>query len=132
MRHLHILTVSFPEGFPPDHIAKLKCDYFYSGFPKCLKAMVAYLKASANEKMYTNYRQAAKEAEKEEAVVMYGSAVLFLGLPRGIGSHKYCRGALQYTMLVFGFSSLCTLRWNIQRHVYCIQCIFLFIITIYF
>ena len=46
---------------------------------------------------------------------MYGSAVLFLGLPRGIGSHKYYRGALQYTMLIFGFSSLCTLRQNIKK-----------------
>ena len=43
--------------------------------------------------------------------VMYGSAILFLGLSRGVG-HVY-RGAPQYTMLIFGFSSLCTLRWYI-------------------
>ena len=65
-------------------------------------------------------------------IAMYGSAVLFLGLSRGIGSHKYYRGTLQYTMLIFGFSSLCTLRQNIKRHDYCIQSIYLFIITIYF
>ena len=64
--------------------------------------------------------------------VMYGSAVWFLGLSRGMGSHMYYRGALQYTMLIFGFSSLCTLRQNIKRCNYCIQCIYLFIMTIYF
>ena len=60
-------------------------------------------------------QESAKEANlkftcdpSNVANVMYGSAVLFLGLPRGIGSHKYYRGAPQYTMLVFGFSSLCT------------------------
>ena len=65
-------------------------------------------------------------------IVMYGSAVLFLGLPRDIGSHKYYRGAPQYTMLIFRFSSLHTLRQNIKRHNYCIQCICLFIVNIYF
>ena len=25
-RHLQVLAVSFPECFPPDHIAKLRCD----------------------------------------------------------------------------------------------------------
>ena len=34
LRHLQILMASFPEHFPPDHIAKLKCDCFYSGLPK--------------------------------------------------------------------------------------------------
>ena len=68
LRHLQILTASFPEGFPPDCIAKLKCDHFYSGLPKWLKAIVAYLKASTNEKMYSDYLQAAREAEKEEAM----------------------------------------------------------------
>ena len=33
-RHLQVLVVSFPEHFPPDHIAKLKCDCFYSGLHK--------------------------------------------------------------------------------------------------
>ena len=41
---------------------------FYGGLPKWLKAMVAYLKASTNEKTYSDYLQAAREAEKEEAV----------------------------------------------------------------
>ena len=54
-----------PRSFPPDHVAKLKCDHFYSGLPKWLKAMVAYLKASTNEKTYSNYLWAATEAGKE-------------------------------------------------------------------
>ena len=65
LRHLQILAVSLPECFPPDCIAKLKHDCFYSSLPKWLKAMVAYLKASANEKMYSDYLWAAREAEKE-------------------------------------------------------------------
>ena len=67
-RHLHVLAVSFPEHFPPDCIAKLKCDHFYGGLPKRLKAMVAYLKASTNEKTYSDYLHAAWEAEKEESM----------------------------------------------------------------
>ena len=59
---------SFPEHFPLDHIAELKHDHFYGGLPKWLKAMVAYLKASTNEKMYSDYLQAVREAEKEEAI----------------------------------------------------------------
>ena len=55
LRHLQILRVSFLECFPPDHIAKFKCDCFYGGLPKWLKAMVAYLKASAHEKTYSDY-----------------------------------------------------------------------------
>ena len=43
-RHLHVLAASFPDCFPPDQVAELKRDYFYGGLPKCLKAMVAYLK----------------------------------------------------------------------------------------
>ena len=65
LRHLQILAASFPECFLPDWVAKLKYDHFYSGLPKWLKAMVAYLKASANEKMYSNYLRAAREAKKE-------------------------------------------------------------------
>ena len=68
LRHLQILATSFPEHFPPDHVAELKCDHFYSGLPKWLKAMAAYLKASANEKTYANYLWAAREAEKEEVI----------------------------------------------------------------
>ena len=42
-------------------------------------------------------------------------------------------GAPQYTMLIFGFHSLHTLRWYVRRRCdYCIQSIYLFIITIYF
>ena len=68
MRHLQILAVSFPECFPPEQMAKLKCDHFYGGLPKWLKAMMIYLKASASEKMYSDYLQTAREAEKEEAM----------------------------------------------------------------
>ena len=66
--HLQVLAASFPEHFPPDHIAELKCDCFYSGLPKWLKAMVAYLKASTSERMYSDYLWAVREAEKEEAM----------------------------------------------------------------
>ena len=68
MRHLQVLAASFPECFPLDHIANLKHDCFCSGLPKRLKAMVAYLKASTNEKMYSDYLQAVREAEKEEVM----------------------------------------------------------------
>ena len=59
---------SFPECFPLDHVAELKCAHFYSGLPKWLKTMVAYLKANTDEKTYSYYLQAVKEAEKEEAM----------------------------------------------------------------
>ena len=68
LRHLQVLGASFLECFPLDHVAKLKCDHFYSGLPKQLKAMVAYLKASTNEKTYSNYLWAVREAEKEEVM----------------------------------------------------------------
>ena len=45
---LQILMASFPECFPPDHVAELKHDCFYGGLPKWFKAMVVYLKASSN------------------------------------------------------------------------------------
>ena len=65
--------------------------------------------------------------------VMYGSAVQFLGLSRGIGSCMYYKGALQYITLTFVFPSLHTLRQNIRKRCDCgIQCIYLFIMTIYF
>ena len=44
-RHLQILAASFPDRFPPEHVAELKSDHFYGRLPKRLKAMVAYLKA---------------------------------------------------------------------------------------
>ena len=60
--------MAFPEYFPLDCIAELKWDCFYGGLPERLKEMVAYLKASTNEKMYSNYLQAARETEKEEVM----------------------------------------------------------------
>ena len=60
--------MSFPEHFPPDHVAKLKGNHFYGGLSKWLKAMVAYLKACTNEKAYSDYLWAAREAEKEEVI----------------------------------------------------------------
>ena len=66
LRHLQILTASFLECFPLDHIVELKHDHFYSRLPKWLMAMVAYLKVSANEKTYSIYLWVVREAEKEE------------------------------------------------------------------
>ena len=45
-RHLQVLAASFPDCFPPDHVAELKRDCFYGRLPKQLKVMVAYLKVS--------------------------------------------------------------------------------------
>ena len=39
-------------------VAELKCDHFYGRLPKWLKAMVAYLKASPQEKTYSDFLQA--------------------------------------------------------------------------
>ena len=33
-RHLQILAASFPDHFPPEHVAELKRDHFYGGLPK--------------------------------------------------------------------------------------------------
>ena len=68
LRHLQVLAASFPECFPLDHMAELKCDCFYGRLPKHLKAMVAYLKASLQEETYSDYLQAAREAEKEDSM----------------------------------------------------------------
>ena len=68
LRHLQIPSAAFLGCFLPDHIAKLKRDHFYGGLPKQFKVMVAYLKASGNEKMYSDYFWVAWEAEKEEAM----------------------------------------------------------------
>ena len=46
---------------------------------------------------------------------MYGSTVCFLGLSRDIASCKYYGGALQYTMLIFRFFSLCILRQDLYK-----------------
>ena len=67
-RHLQVLAASFPDCFPPDHVAELKQDCFYGRLPKCLKAVVAYLKASPQEKTYSNYLWDAREAEKEDSM----------------------------------------------------------------
>ena len=34
LRHLQVLAASFPDHFPPDHVAELKRDHFYDGLPK--------------------------------------------------------------------------------------------------
>ena len=67
-RHLQVLAALFPECFPPDHVAELKCNHFYGGLPKHLKAVVAYLKASPQEKTYSDYLWATREAEKEDSM----------------------------------------------------------------
>ena len=65
-RHLQILTASFPDHFPPDHLVELKRDCFYGGLPKQLKVMVAYLKVGPQVRMYSDYLRASREAEKED------------------------------------------------------------------
>ena len=67
-RHLQVLAASFPDRLPPDWVAKLRQDHFYGGLPKWFKAMVAYLKATPDEKTYLDYFHAAWEAEKEETM----------------------------------------------------------------
>ena len=62
LRHLQILTALFLECFPLDHITELKCDCFYGGLPKWFKVIVAYLKASSNERTYSDYLWVAQEA----------------------------------------------------------------------
>ena len=64
-RHLQVLAASFPDRFPLDQVTELKQDHSYGGLPKLLKAIVAYLKATPNEKTYSDYLHAAWEAEKE-------------------------------------------------------------------
>ena len=34
LRHLQVLTASFSDCFPPDHVAELKRDHFYGRLPK--------------------------------------------------------------------------------------------------
>ena len=63
-RHLQVLATSFPDHFPPDHVAELKRDCFYGGLPKQLKVMVAYLKVGLQVRTYSDYLRAAQEAEK--------------------------------------------------------------------
>ena len=63
-RHLLILAASFPECFPPDCMAELKHDRFYSSLPKHLKVMVAYLKANPQEKTHSDYLWAVREGRE--------------------------------------------------------------------
>ena len=58
-RHLQVLAASFPDCFPPDQVAELKRDGFYGRLPKCLKVMVAYLKAGLQVRTYSDYLRAA-------------------------------------------------------------------------
>ena len=67
-RHLQILAVSFPDHFPPDHVAELRRDQFYGRLPKQLKTMVAYLKAGPQVRTYSDYLRATREAEKEDSI----------------------------------------------------------------
>ena len=67
-RHLQVLAASFPDCFPPNCVAELKWDHFYGGLPKHLKAMVAYLKGSPQEKTYSDYLHTAREPEKEDSM----------------------------------------------------------------
>ena len=67
-RHLQVLAASFPDHFPPDHVAELKRDCFYGGLPKQLKAMVAYLKVGPQVRTYSDYLRATHEAEKEDSI----------------------------------------------------------------
>ena len=67
-RHLQILAASFPDHFPPEHVAELERDYFYGGLPKRLKAIVAYLKVGPQVRTYSDYLRATREAEKEDSI----------------------------------------------------------------
>ena len=67
-RHLQVLAASFPDHFPPAWVTGLKRDHFYGRLPKCLKVMVAYLKAGLQDRTYSNYLRAASEVEKEDSM----------------------------------------------------------------
>ena len=67
-RHLQILAASFPDHFLPDWVVEFKRDCFYGMLPKCLKAMVAYLKAGIQVRTYPDYLRATWEAEKEDSM----------------------------------------------------------------
>ena len=63
---------------------------------------------------------------KPTANVMYSSAVGYLNLSRGRGSCTLY-GGTGYTMLIFGFSSLCSLRQNVKRKVQILYTMYLLI-----
>ena len=67
-RHLQVLAASFPDHFSLDRVAELKRDCFHGRLPKCLKAMVAYLKAGLQVRNYSDYLRAAQEVEKEDSM----------------------------------------------------------------
>ena len=67
-RHLQVLATSFPDCFPPDHVAELKRDHFYSRLPKRLKAMVAYLKVGPQVRTCSDYLRAVREAQQEDLI----------------------------------------------------------------
>ena len=67
-RHLQLLAASFPDHFPPDHVAELKMDHFYGRLPKWLKVMVAYLMMGPQVRTYSDYLRATREAEKEDCI----------------------------------------------------------------
>ena len=67
-RHLQVLAASFPDCFPPDHVAELKRDCFYGRLPKQLKVMVAYLKVGSQVRTYSVYLRATREAQKEDSI----------------------------------------------------------------
>ena len=71
LRHLQVLATSFPDHFPPDCVAELKRDCFYSRLPKQLKVMVAYLKVGPQVRMYLDYLRAAREAKKEDSIELH-------------------------------------------------------------
>ena len=73
-RHLQVLAASFPDHFPPDHVAELKRDCFYGRLPKQLKVIVAYLKAGPQMRLYSDYLRATREAEKEDLVELLRSS----------------------------------------------------------
>ena len=73
-RHLQILAASFPDCFALDRVAELKRDHFYSGLPKWLKAMVAYLKAGPQVRTYSDYPRATREAEKVDSIELSQSS----------------------------------------------------------
>ena len=49
-------------------MVELKRDHFYSGLPKGLKALVAYLKMGPQVRTYSDYLRATREAEKEDSI----------------------------------------------------------------
>ena len=68
LKDIQVLAASFPDCFPPDHVAELKRDCFYGRLPKQLKAMVAYLKVGPQVRTYSDYLRATHEAKKEHSI----------------------------------------------------------------